>query len=119
MDVTVINTYLNKWILLILTITMFSCQPQETHDLETLLDVKLNPPTNTYNVSLYMYGNFSCPFEMWLLLEGADYKKVVLSGVVDTIVYKDDWYGQELSFKSKTLECIDKEAVAKITWYTL
>jgi len=119
MDVTVIKNYLNKLIILILIITLISCQAQKTYNLESLLEIKLAPPTNTHTVALYVKGDFSCPLELWILIEGSEFKKIVLSGKVDSIVYKGDWYGEELSFSSKTTTCIDKEATAKIIWNRL
>lgn len=101
-------------------ITILSaCQSQEVYNLKSLLEAKLIPPTNTHKISLYAKGEFSCPLELSLLLKGSEYEKIVLDGVVDTIVYKSDWYGEELSFKSSTPECIDKEAIIKIAWHTL
>ena len=101
-------------------ITLLSaCQSWESYSLNSLLEAKLIPPTNTYSISLYAKGEFSCPFELWLLLQGSEYHKIILDGVVDTIVLRRDWYGEELSFKSYTLECIDKEAIVKVDWHTL
>ncbi len=92
-----------------------ACQFQQSYGLESLLKTKVIPPVNTYAVSIYAEGEFPCPFELWV----SEYQKITLDGSVDTTLYKGDWYGQELSFKSNTPECIDKEAIVKIDWHTL
>ena len=100
-------------------ILLVSCLSEQIHSLESLLKSKLTPPTNTHGVKLYAKGAFLCPYELWILIQDSKYQKIILHGSVDTIIYNGDWYGEDLSFKSETPECMDKEAVIKVTWRTL
>ena len=97
--------------------TLLACSSQKSHTLESLLKEKFTPPDGTHTIEIQVTGNFSCPFELWSLRNGSEHRKRVLEGTVDTTFYRGDWYGSELSFKSNTPTCIDKEAIVKVIFY--